>query len=458
MSDPSLLASPNPFPGLRPFQEDEEHLFFGRERQVDAMVDKLAGTHFLAVVGTSGSGKSSLVNCGLRPALHRGWMPGAGTVWRVAQFRPGSGPIRAMAEALAREGVLYSGFKADEFSLAEIIESGLRTSKIGLITAFEQARLAAGVNLLLVADQFEELFRYQKVGVSGNDAMSGPGEDAKAFVDLLLEVTQHPSLPIYVVLTMRSDFLGDCAQFVGLPEAINGGQYLVPRMNRDERRMAIVGPIGVGGARIDPALATRLVNDVGDDPDQLSILQHALHRTWARWLHQGGRQGPIELQHYEAVGTMAHALDQHAERAFAELDTERKQKVCERVMKALTDWGTDARGTRRPTKLGTLCGLADAPEAEVTGVIDVFRKPSRSFLMPPAQVALNPETVIDISHESLMRVWDRLKTWGRRSPISPDVSPFTRLGLRVGQGRCRPLARPGSEQRPRVAGARSAAA
>ena len=92
----------NPFPGLRPFQEDEEYLFFGRENQVDAMVDKLASTRFLAVVGTSGSGKSSLVNCGLRPALHGGLMARAGTAWRMAQFRPGSEPMRAMARAWPR--------------------------------------------------------------------------------------------------------------------------------------------------------------------------------------------------------------------------------------------------------------------------------------------------------------------------------------------------------------------
>ena len=85
----------NPFPGLRPFREDEEYLFFGRETQVDTMVDKLGEHHFLAVVGTSGSGKSSLVNCGLRPALYRGLLSAAGTHWRVARFRPGGNPIRA---------------------------------------------------------------------------------------------------------------------------------------------------------------------------------------------------------------------------------------------------------------------------------------------------------------------------------------------------------------------------
>ena len=211
---------------------------------------------------------------------------------------------------------------------------------------------------------------------------------------------------------MRSDFLGDCTQFPGLAEAINAGQYLVPRMTRDERRAAIDGPVGVGGAEIAPVLLTRLVNDVGDNPDQLSILQHALNRTWARWQDEGGGKGPLDLPHYEAIGTMAHALDQHAEQAYAELGSARQQQICEKLFKALTDKATDPRGVRRPTTLGTLCALADATAAEVTEVIDVFRKPSRSFLMPPAGEALEAETVIDISHESLMRVWQRLDQVG----------------------------------------------
>src|SRR5712671_3574140 len=164
MNVPSSLVAINPYPGLRPFREQEEVLFFGREKQIDAMVDKLAETHFLAVVGTSGSGKSSLVNCGLRPALHRGLMASAGTTWRMAQFRPGSNPLRAMAEALARNGVLYKDFDAGDFTLAEIIETTLRTSKLGLRDAYREARLGEGNNLLVVVDQFEELFRYRKLG------------------------------------------------------------------------------------------------------------------------------------------------------------------------------------------------------------------------------------------------------------------------------------------------------
>ncbi len=425
MNPPAGRDRLNPFPGLRPFRADEEYLFFGREKQVDAMVDKLAKTRFLAVVGTSGSGKSSLVNCGLHPALHLGLLASAGTAWRIAQFRPGSNPIRAMAEALATDGVLYKSAPPGRFSLAEVIETTLRMSKMGLLDAFEQAPIEPGANLLVVADQFEELFRYEKIKGSSGQKDDGLGEEATAFVNLLLEPRMHPSVRIYVVLTMRSDFLGDCAQFSGLPEAINAGQYLVPRMTRDERRLAVEGPIGVGGARITPVLLTRLVNDVGDNPDQLSILQHALNRTWAAWEKEAAGQGPLDLRHYEAVGTMANALDQHAEEAFSQLGGGYQQRICEKVFKALTDVGTDFRGIRRPTRLSTLCDIAGASEAEVKSIIEVFRHPSRSFLMPPAPEPLRADTVIDISHESLMRVWKRLKGWTEEEARS--ASNYRRL-------------------------------
>lgn len=408
-------APSNPFPGLRPFREDEETLFFGREARVDAIVDKLASTRFLAVVGTSGSGKSSLVNCGLVPALHRGLMGAAGSTWRVATLRPGNRPLRALAECLARPDVLAPRVdEASGFTATEMTEATLRLSKLGLVDAYEQAHLGPRQNLLVVGDQFEELFRYQDLAA----AASGPAddaslhglEDATAFVNLLLEVLEHPDVPIFVVLTMRSDFLGECARFFGLPEAVSRGQYLVPRMTRDERRAAIAEPLRVGGAAIDPVLLTRLVNDVGDNPDQLSILQHALNRTWACWQQAGG-QGPLTLAHYEQAGAMAEALNRHAEEAFGSLAAGRPQTLAAALFKAITDKVTDARGTRRPTRLDLLCAITEGDADELRAIIEVFRDPARSFLMPPAGTELRADTPIDISHETLMRIWTRLRDW-----------------------------------------------
>ncbi len=401
----------NPFPGLRPFREDEEHLFFGRESQIYTMIDKLSATRFLAVVGNSGSGKSSLVNCGLRPALHRGLMAKAGTCWRIAQFRPGGNALRAMARALSQDGLLFSGFDSSTLALEDIVEATLRMSKLGLSRVYNDAHIPEGTNLLIVVDQFEELFRYRETASLFTKDAPQRSQEATAFVNLVLEARAQTDFPIYVALTMRSDFLGDCAEFAGLPEAISEGEYLVPRLTREERRAAIVGPVGVGGADISPVLLTRLVNDVGDNPDQLSILQHALNRIWARWQNEGQCLGVLDLSHYQAIGTMEHALDHHAEKAYGELCSERQQKICEKIFKVLTDKGTDPRGIRRPTKFGVLCRLAEASPEEAIEVLSVFRKPSRSFVMPPLPELVDEDSVIDISHESLMRIWERLIVW-----------------------------------------------
>lgn len=407
----AAVAVRNPFPGLRPFRTDEEHLFFGRENQVDSMIDKLAAHRFLAVVGTSGSGKSSLVNCGLRPALHRGYMASAGAAWRMAQFRPGSDPIGQLACALAAPGVLFDQPMTGALPAEALVEATLRRGSLGLADMVEQADLPTGTRLLVVVDQFEELFRFRALAHAAAKDAFGPAEDAIAFVRLLLEARACSDVPIHVVLTMRSDFLGDCAQFQGLPEAINEGQYLVPRLTREEIRAAITGPVSVATGEISPVLLTRLLNDVGDNPDQLSILQHALNRTWAYWESEGQARGPLNLPHYEAIGGMAHALDRHAEKAYGELATAERKRLGEHVFKALTDKGTDPRGIRRPTRLSTLCAITGATLDELEAVIDVFRKPSRSFLMPPLPERLTPDSVIDISHESLMRVWERLNRW-----------------------------------------------
>lgn len=396
----------NPFPGLRPFETDEYRLFFGREGQADELLTRLQRTRFLAVVGTSGSGKSSLIRAGLMPALRGGMMKGAGSGWRIGVMRPGGDPMGNLAVELVRKDVLSeAGAGLPESEAEAVIEATLRSGSLGILNVARQARLGEHEKLLLVVDQFEELFRFRA-------AHEGSSVDvASAFVKLLLEAAQQRELQIYIVLTMRSDFLGDCAQFQGLPEAINDGQYLIPRMTRDERRFAVTGPVGVTRGKISEPLINRLLNDVGDNPDQLPILQHALMRTWEYWQAHRRDGEPLGLEHYQAIGTMSDALSRHADEAFNELPDEKSRKIAELLFKALSDRGADNRETRRPTRLDTICKITGASLQEVITVIDIFRGGGRSFLMPPAGTELRPDSVIDISHESLIRNWERLKQW-----------------------------------------------
>lgn len=409
----------NPFPGLRSFEVDEDIFFFGREKQVDELLTKLRSTRFLAVIGSSGSGKSSLIKSGLIPSLHSGFMSGAGSLWRICTFRPGDNPILNMAEGLSKPNVLYSEFQSDDEmqTFTSINESILRRSSGGLVAAYKQSGLDAKENLLILVDQFEELFRFSKYEKNEKDGK----RDAVAFINLLLKATAQREVPIYVVFTMRSDFLGDCTEFRGLPEAINNGDYLVPRMTREERKEAIVAPISVVGASISTRLVNQLLNDVGDNPDQLPILQHALMRTWDIWKQKNNSELPIDIDDYEEVGTMSHALSQHAEEAYAELYSNNQKIVCKNLFRALTDTGSDSRGIRRPTKLSEIAELCNSNIEEIIEVIEVFRRPGRSFLMPPANIPLVEDTIIDISHESIMRVWVRLIEWVQEETHSADV-------------------------------------
>jgi WD40 repeat protein/energy-coupling factor transporter ATP-binding protein EcfA2 len=407
--------SSNPFPGLRPFEATETHLFFGRDGQSEDLLRRLKRTRFLAVVGTSGSGKSSLVRAGLLPALQGGLMASAGSDWRIAILRPGNDPIGNLARALSSPSVLGSRDEKSTGMQDVLAETTLRRSSLGLVELVSRARTKLDEggevlfhdyeNLLVVIDQFEEIFRFKQLIEEENSK-----EDAAAFVKLLLEAVREAEGKIYVVLTMRSDFLGDCAQFRELPEAINDGQYLIPRMTRDERRFAITGPVAVGEGMISEPLVNQLLNDVGDSPDQLPIMQHALMRTWDYWLSHRRNGDPMDIPDYDATGGMSEALSRHADEAYEELN-DAQRAIAEKMFKGLTEKGTDNREIRRPMEVREICELTGAEEASVFAVVEVFRRQGRSFLMPSASHPLHEDSLLDISHESLIRNWERLKKW-----------------------------------------------
>lgn len=400
----AILA--NPFPGLRSYNTEESHLFFGRDDQIDELLRKIRVSRFLALIGNSGSGKSSLVKSGLIPILKDGFMGQAGNDWVVTTFRPGYDPIGNLAKALAQPNVFHPD-EPMEPSYPKSVEDTLRRSSMGLVRAFRKSKVVQEKNLLIFVDQFEELFKYHEREKSENEGFT----DAVSFVNLLLATSEKRDVPIYILLTMRSDFLGDTTEFIGLPEAINEGQYLIPRMKKEDIRSAIVGPVTLAGASITARLRSQILIDVSKGDDQLPIMQHALMRMWDHWADSES-DGPLDLEHYKAIGTMENALSWHAEEAYEEIsEYPRKTYLCERMFKALTDKSSEGRGVRRPVQFGVLCKLCEAQPEELMEVIDVFRKKGRGFLQPGAGKVINDYTYVNISHESFMRVWQRLSVW-----------------------------------------------
>lgn len=394
----------NPFPGLRPFHTNEAHLFFGREGQSEEVLSNLAKNKFAAILGASGTGKSSLIYCGLLPILYGGFLHNGRSKWKVIITHPGSSPINNLAHSLAET---FSGTgNQDKLETDSLINRALlKRSASGITNVISQYGLGAQENVLLLIDQFEELFRFQ---FSGHDADAVNQVDH--FVNMMVNTVRQKELPVYVVITMRSDFIGECSPFQELTRLINDSHYLIPRMVREDFQKAITGPVAVGGGKITDQLVQLLLNEMGNNPDELPILQHALMRTWDYWINQGSTEQAIGLNEYEAIGRLERALSNHANEAFDELNVDQKH-ICEIVFKSLTEKGADNRGIRRPTSVAELARIAETTNEEVIKIVEVFRKKGRTFLTPPPHIPLTPDSMIDISHESLMRVWDKLKSW-----------------------------------------------
>lgn len=395
----------HPYPGLRPFDRDEAAIFFGREDQVDQLLDKLQETHFVAVLGASGSGKSSLVRAGLLPALDSGFMAGAGARWAIAELRPGDRPFFRLARSLVTETVwgqrlpaVATGAAApgppDPAPIIAELERDLRRGDLALNWRLGVQPLPAGTGLLVLVDQFEELFRYQRTAAS----------DAGAFVALLLAATSHPD--VYVVITMRSEFLGDCARYPGLPEAINAGLFLTPRLTPGQIADAVELPARLFDGEVEPALLRLLLAQARGESDQLPLLQHAMMRLWD--LSTGDHH--LRAADLDALGGLQAALEAHAEEAFAEL-SDAQRRIAEILYRALAERGPDERDIRRPVPLGEVADLAAVEPGAVAAVVERFRRAGRSFLMPPPEVPLDRDSMLDITHEALIRQWSRLRTW-----------------------------------------------
>ncbi|MEZ5477738.1 MAG: hypothetical protein R3E95_09725 [Thiolinea sp.] len=381
-----------PYPGLRPFERRESRIFFGRQQQVDELLQRLKDRHFLAVLGASGSGKSSLVKAGLLAGLEKGYMGEIGARWRIAELRPGDQPFERLAEGLVPASSPLAGEGLGMGGKATFLAAQLRRGSRSLHDYLNQSPLEPGQKLLILVDQFEEIFRYRQQS----------GNQATAFVALLLEACQHPD--IYVVITLRSDFLGEAAAFHGLPEAINNGLYLTPRLTREQLREAIALPAQLFGGSVDEALVNQLLNEAGNNPDQLPLLQHALLRLW---VHNADKR--LTLAEYRQLDGLRGALDGHLEQVYDSLDA-RQQAITEVMFRLLTAQGEDGQAIRRPAQVQEVLAVAHCGLDELAPVVEAFRRTGRHFLMT-STAELDGQTVLDISHESLIRQWERLHVW-----------------------------------------------
>ena len=400
MADKNIIIRPNPFPGLRAFRPDEGHLFFGRMESTLKVVNRLKENRFAAVIGASGSGKSSMVLSGVIPALLRENAEGR-KAWSYLVFRPGHNPIDHLASELS---ALSAGAGFTQLTEASVAAS-LHNRSEGLTDVVNRIRKNLRQQIVIVIDQFEEIFRFSSPATRGT-----LGDDATDFIDLVVNAVQKPDQGLYIILTLRSEYVSECARFHSLTNLMNNSSYLLPHISHDLLGSVIEDPVKVAGASIDRALVRLILADLTDKPGQLPVLQHLMMRLWNQWSRAGDMSRPISVADYESVGQVKGAISQHAGQALESLD-ERHRYVCSRLFRTITTRSDDGRELRRPERIHVIAAQTGCSEQEIIDVAEVFRAPEYSFITPSKEVPLTRESTLDLTHESIIRLWGTLRTW-----------------------------------------------
>jgi hypothetical protein len=486
-----------PYPGLRPFNEEESIFFRGREEHVEKIISDLQDKNFLMLTGASGDGKSSMVYAGIIPNARAGFFKAKFNSWVIADFRPERSPLKNLATVLS-EKLGYNNVELVQkelgygfSSLIDLYKKSpyyldLNSENFKSLTDIEQKKLKRKAsNLFILVDQFEEFFTNSENYNNGKASVN-----AQVTVNLLLETARialAEKLPIYIVCTMRSDYIGECAVFRGLPEYIGFSQFFVPRLKRKEVYQVIEEPAVLSGNKISNRLIETLINEC-DGLDQLPILQHALNRIWRAHVEDGAEE--MDLIHYAKVGglaqqllpqnqkddfvlwynkqpefkqrivsdnpSLANVLNAHARELYESavdycskhIGREITKKVAQETLKQIFTCLTkinDSKAVRnRATVLEVKQIIGNGIDNKlIEGLINLYREPANTLLKPfitdqhvshnlfaqDNGYSLADTDMLDITHESLIRNWTDLILWTKED--NEHVSVIEDLKIQV---------------------------
>lgn len=398
------MSSQTPYVGLRALTFAENDIFFGRQNCIAELTELLTQQSFTMLIGEAYGGKTSLLQCGLQAHLMQ-----QGD-WHIAVMTPQNDPFAQLTEALLSDNALGSLYKQqfkNDATAKQFLKQGMADSSLGLYHLLDNVPLPEGHKLLIICDQFEQMFAYQK----------NQSEQASEFVNLLLAsgkpypLQKNSQASLHIMLVLRSNQLDYCEVFPELANAIKRQIYVMPRLSLAELQEVIVKPALVHNGSIHEELAAQLLYDADNKADQLLLLQHLLMRMWN--LVPLGLEHDLSLTQYHKnkVTGLEQTLSAHLEEAYFEL-RDNQFKIAEILFRHLLVINREtSRALHQPANIKSVAQLAQVSWQEVAEVIQVFRRNPRNFLLPDKSVELTAETLVEIGHDAIVSYWSRLEDW-----------------------------------------------
>ena len=395
-----------PFPGLRPFEPSDSDLFFGREEQVYELLTMLRRYRFVAVLGSAGSGRASLLRAGVLPALADGFMMSGSGEWRIADMRPGAGsPVARLADAIS-DPVFGWGLDAKPGE----VQSDLGAGGPMLVNAAKLSAAPPGTRFLLIVERFEQVLGFVSRERGGQEE-----DDARYFVRLLLQAATSNEPQIYVIVSMRAEFLGHLSLFPGLVESVNRSVFVVPSLTRDQLRRSIEAPFSTRGVAVDPQAVDRILNDAGRANNPLPRLGHFLSALWTTWYDSveatefdRGQPPPVSIAHVEATGGIDVALRNHLDSLYDDLRPE-DQVLAGRVFRSLVQTDRDGNRVRAVKTLERLSRTTRAPPEMLRKTLSAFLE--ASVLVETPSVDGDTLAQWEVVHEVVFYAWPRYEHW-----------------------------------------------
>jgi len=394
---PTSVAQDAPYRGLLTFQEANANEFFGRDALIASLLEKTKQTAFLAVLGPSGSGKSSVVRAGLIPMLKGGAVSGSEHWIYCSPLKPSARPLNSLASVLtSMPGGAALGSVFDLHDRLASRDDALLLAADTLLSGQDDARL------VLLVDQAEELWTLAPTEPEAQAAFVA--QQQRPFIDQILSAIGAPDSPLLVLFTMRADFLHRAAEHPALAHAIGEHDLIVSPMTRDELRDAIERPAELAGARFELRLVDELIHQTADRPGALPLLEYTLLELWNRQQ----ADGTMTWAAFDTLGGVEGALAARADGILKEhYPTEAQQDRLRKVLMQLVKPGEGAADTRRRVRLDDL-----APAGGTLAEVQALLKPlvDERLLTTSVDPTSGVESV-DVAHEALIRAWPTFGTW-----------------------------------------------